>query len=552
MAVVKIQGENEKRQGVYYLVDTSLPPLGVGGMGQVFRGTRVEEKTGVTIDVAVKFLFDDLTDNAIERSRREASIQIDNENLVKMYGFIETEDNTQSGTRRHYHVVSELLHGVMLLDVLNGKTTDNNGEEVPFARQMYEKYKTDRYGFAMYIVKNMLSGILALHSKGYIHRDIDPSNVMLTAEGKVKIIDYGIAKKLNTLSNETHLTVGGVFMGKAAYAAPELVLGDVSNQNETTDLYAIGIVLYELIAGELPFNGSANDILEMQLKKPVPVKNIESRPMRKIIAKATAKKQADRYLSAAEFIVAIERLIRTTPTSSDVKVDLKTNQWHNLLKNKKVAIPVGAAALVILICCIVFANGNEENKQQPTNEITTAQMAQLRAEKQKEIIDDNTPYIAVDSVTGVNVPSAGYLTEQALKQLTDGKDVNLAINTLDRVIDNGKKSSARAAYIKGILHLDKGNIPDGLQKARLAAASSIQPDDAIAHQCYMQAVELDSTFYPALFELGIDFHNGEIRGLDAVDETKARNYFEKAYKYASMAQDKVYMERCKTAFGFFE
>ena len=188
MSVIYIQGEEEKKQHIHYEVDTDLPALGEGGMGQVLRGVRVNEQNGLRQDVAIKFLFDDLPPNAIERARREASIQIHNENLVEMFGFIEIAD----GQAKHYHVVSELLQGVMLFDLLNGKTTDKYGNEVEFAQELYNQYQNDKFGFAVFIVKNVLSGLMALHDKGYIHRDLDPSNIMITHDRKVKIIDFGM------------------------------------------------------------------------------------------------------------------------------------------------------------------------------------------------------------------------------------------------------------------------------------------------------------------------------------------------------------------------
>ena len=134
MPLIYIQGEEEKQRRIHYEVDPSLPSLGEGGMGQVLKGVQVNEANGVRRDVAIKFLFEDLPAHAIERARREASIQISNENLVEMFGFIEVVENPESARPiKRFHVVSELLQGVMLFDLLNGKTTDKNGQEVPFA-----------------------------------------------------------------------------------------------------------------------------------------------------------------------------------------------------------------------------------------------------------------------------------------------------------------------------------------------------------------------------------------------------------------------------------
>ena len=263
MAIVTLQGEIEKRNGIYYQVDSSDEPIGVGGMGQVYKGICVNERTGATRPVAIKFMFDDLPAQAIERAKREASIQLRNDNLVEMLGFIEINEQTPSGVVKHYHVVSELLNGVSLYDIFEGKTTDRNGEDVPYAVKLAQDYKNDPEHFAKIIVVNVLSGLMALHDAGYIHRDIDPSNIMVTSDGHIKLIDFGIAKQMNTLTtSDKSLTVAGKFMGKPEYAAPELALGDIQHQNQTTDISAIGILLYQCIVGHTPFEGARHEILD--------------------------------------------------------------------------------------------------------------------------------------------------------------------------------------------------------------------------------------------------------------------------------------------------
>lgn len=309
MRIKKLQGEEEKRLGFYYEFDMDSQPIGEGGMGKVYKGFRVNEATGVRMAVAIKAMFDDLPLEVYERARREASIQLHNDNLIEMLGFVaDSEINALGESRIHYHVISEFLNGVVLSDLLYGKLTDKDGIEIPFARQLYNQYTTNREKVAVHITKCILSGIMALHDKGYIHRDIDPSNIMVTKEGNIKLIDFGIAKLLNTLgSHDKAVTATGKFIGKAEYASPELVLGDVHHQGYTTDIYAIGILFYQLLAGRLPFTGSKYEVLQQQLKGKIPVGAIEPRRYRKIIKKATAKRQSDRYVSAAEFRVALDK-----------------------------------------------------------------------------------------------------------------------------------------------------------------------------------------------------------------------------------------------------
>lgn len=310
MSAIKLQGLKEKQQGVYYQVDADDKPIGVGGMGQVYKGLRVEERTGVTRPVAIKFMYADLPPQAVERARRESAIQLRNDNLVEMLGFIETNEVSPSGdVVRHYHVVSELLTGVSLFDVLNGNTKDRDGNDVPFAVKMLQDFRNDPTRFARNIVMGVLSGLMALHDAGYIHRDIDPSNIMLTVDGHVKLIDFGISKQMNTLTtNDKGLTVAGAFMGKPEYAAPELALGDIKHQNQTTDIYAVGILLYQCIVGHTPFEGARHIILEQQIKGKLPLGIIKDRGLRKIIATACEKKQELRYQSAAQMRVALEAL----------------------------------------------------------------------------------------------------------------------------------------------------------------------------------------------------------------------------------------------------
>ena len=309
MSIVRLQGEAEKLKHIYFEVDASKPAIGEGGMGKVMRGVCVNTDTNVTRPVAIKFLYDDLPAHAIERARREASIQLRNDNLVEMIGFVETESYHGNKLQKHYHVVSELLTGVSLSDLLEGKCADVHGNEIPFAKKMLKDYQTDPMHFAKTIGINVLSGLMALHDAGYIHRDIDPSNIMLTEDGHIKLIDFGICKQVNKLTtHDRGLTTTGVFMGKAEYAAPELVLGDLRSQNQTTDIYAIGILLYQCIVGHVPFEGPSHQVLDKQLHKKMPLSTVKDKKLRKIIEIATEKNQNVRYQTAAQMRVAIENI----------------------------------------------------------------------------------------------------------------------------------------------------------------------------------------------------------------------------------------------------
>ena len=341
MSIVRLQGEAEKQKHIYFEVDASKPAIGEGGMGKVMRGVCVDTDTNVTRPVAIKFLYDDLPAHAIERARREASIQLRNDNLVEMIGFVETESYHGNTLQKHYHVVSELLTGVSLSDLLEGRCNDVHGKEIPFVKKMLKDYQTDPVHFAKIIVINVLSGLMALHDAGYIHRDIDPSNIMLTEDGHIKLIDFGICKQVNKLTtHDRGLTTTGVFMGKAEYAAPELVLGDLRSQNQTTDIYAIGILLYQCIVGHVPFEGPSHQVLDKQLHKKMPLSTVKDKKLRKIIEIATEKNQSVRYQTAAQMRVAIENI--------DGKK--KAMKLSTKLSIVGVAVVVVVAILALFLC----------------------------------------------------------------------------------------------------------------------------------------------------------------------------------------------------------
>lgn len=352
MSLIRIQGETERRNGICYQVDSDDQPIGVGGMGQVFKGICVNEKTGSTRPVAIKFLYDDLPPQAIERARREASIRLRNDNLVEMLGFIEISETIQNGAVvKHYHVVSELLTGVSLSDILEGKTKDRNGEEVAYAVKLLQDFRNDPEHFAKIVVVNVLSGLMALHDAGYIHRDIDPSNIMVTADGHIKLIDFGICKQMNNLTtNDRPLTVSGRFMGKPEYAAPELAIGDVKAQNQTTDIYAVGILLYQCIVGHTPFEGACHEILEKQLKEKLPLKVIKDKNLREIIAIACAKKQEQRYQTCAQMRVALETM--------------NAGGMGMPAKKKKIFLAAAVVVVVVMAGVLVAINSRQDEAEQ--------------------------------------------------------------------------------------------------------------------------------------------------------------------------------------------
>lgn len=496
MSIVRLQSEKEKLQGVYYEFDSSSQPLGEGGMGRVYKGRCIYERTGAAREIAIKFMFDDMPDHVIERARREASIQLRNDNLVEMLGFIEISERTVLGEiKKRHHVVSELLRGVMLDDLLKGKTTDQFGKEVPFATELYNEMRTKPYKFAIRVIRNILSGLMALHNAGYIHRDIDPTNIMVTCDNKIKLIDFGIAKQLTSLNtSDKSVTSSGQFIGKPWYAAPELVLGDIQHQNQTTDIYAIGILFYQLITGNLPFDGAHHEVLTMQLKKKMPLKEIPAKyhKLKPIIDKATQKKQNKRFQSASEFIVALEQL-PLAPSEYTIP-------W------KPISI---TAACTTLVAGIFFAfSGDKEggapiiHEHQPTvHEVYNEAVGMLRASNTAD-----RGFELLDSLSSTNHHEASYLLSRIyFKSEKDGDYCSEDVKEFKKNLQN------------------------------------IRPDNKKAHELLIQAIRSNDKDYKALYELGCDYLGGGQRNKSVTrDISTAYDYLKKAEKYAEANNDTLY------------
>lgn len=490
MLIKRLQGQLEKRNGYYYEFDMHSKPLGEGGMGVVYKGFKIYEATGNRSVVAIKAMFDGLPAEVYERAEREASIRLRNDNLVEMLGFIsEIEIDPYGMKKNKYYVVSEYLNGVVLSDLLTGQFKDKDGIEIPYAKQLYTDYVSEKEKTSIEIIRCILSGILALHDKGYIHRDIDPTNIMVTDEGTIKLIDFGIAKYVRSLGTiDKSLTSTGKFIGKAEFASPELVLGDVRSQGYPTDIYAIGILFYQLLVGKLPFTGNKYEVLQMQLKDKVPVKHIKNPLLAKIVKKATEKNKSDRYSSVAELRVEIDKAADSHPS-------IINRYWKH-----GVVILLSSVACATLIFWI--NNLPPESKTDDGGNVV--------------VIDNNI------DVSKDDIPIVDFSKDfnQALAKL-NSKDKNIATEGLNLMKGLADKNCADAIEELGLTYCTFRKVQSSEIKARREILGINQDISETQSIQYLESIKDDETIsVDALYILGYSYwkqHNWE-KGVETLSK----------------------------------
>lgn len=164
---------------------------------------------------------------------------------------------------------------------------------------------------ALRIARGVAEGLAAVHEAGMLHRDVKPPNVLLRADGTPVLTDFGLAIALREYGQANHLTPSNVIVGTADYMAPEQIAGEPPDAR--TDVYALGVVLYEMLSGHVPFSGRdpMATLRAHQEEEPPPLPDDIQVGPRRIVERAMRKRPDERFGSAKEMAAAIELLRQT-------------------------------------------------------------------------------------------------------------------------------------------------------------------------------------------------------------------------------------------------
>ncbi|MBZ0301648.1 MAG: serine/threonine protein kinase [Anaerolineae bacterium] len=326
--------------------------IGTGGMARVYRAF----DTNLKRPVAIKILHDHLAADTTFKQRfiREARFVagFNHPNIVQVYDFdvIEQNDN------HVYFMVMPFIPGPTLKDVMEDLAA--NGEQLPHER-------------VLEILHDLCDALSYAHARGMIHRDVKPANILFDEHNHAVLTDFGIAR----LAEGSSLTQEGVTTGTPAYMSPEQVNG--ASVDSRSDIYALGIILFEMLAGTVPYaDESGISTMLKHVQAPVPILSdhlVDPHPALDIvIVRALAKNPGDRFASASDFYLALKAALENRsvpmplehpkPTDSAVVADgttliLGTQPSASVPTRRRFPLPlpmlgIGAVLLIVVIALL--------------------------------------------------------------------------------------------------------------------------------------------------------------------------------------------------------
>lgn len=445
-----------------------IEEVGRGGMAIVYLAKCLVLNRYVAIKVLRPEYRED--EEFIKRFKIEAQSagNLSHQNIVSVYD-VGNENDIE-------YIVMEYVEGITLKQYLSAKGVLPEKEAVDFASQI-------------------CSGLEYAHKKGIIHKDIKPENILITKEGILKITDFGIAKALN----QGTITTGGMAMGSVHYFSPEQARG--SFVDAKTDIYSLGVILYEMATGRRPFDGNSAISVAMQHIESEPVRPAIINPaispsLDAVILKAMRKDTYERYQSATQMLIDLKKVsvgsgvnhtdVKKPDTDTPKKPEeeegvrrvhqpaKKAQAKKNKKKNDTLSIIAGIAAAVVLVVVLaaiyvgVFRQGG-------ANEIKAPDFVGLTYEEVLDVLEQKEyKKLSVVSTDNTKIPED---IEGVVKEQTPKADKNI-------------KNTATIKLLFGDAEKEKVRIPDVEGRTESDAISALEKEGFIVKIDYEASEEI--------------------------------------------------------------
>ncbi len=428
--------------------------IGVGGMAVVYKAyDNIDDRI-----VAIKILKDEyLTNEEFKRrfkNESKAIAVLSHPNIVRVY-------NVSFGDRLQY-IVMEYVDGITLKEYIEQQGVINWKEAVHFMGQI-------------------LAALQHAHDKGIVHQDIKPQNIMLLQDGTIKVTDFGIARFSRVDSNTTSENA----IGSVHYISPEQARGEMTD--DKADIYSVGVVMYEMLTGKLPFQSdSAVSVAIMQLqqdpKRPRDIIPTLPLGLEQITIRAMQKNPSDRYGSAAEMLMDINefkrnpavkfnytyfvdqeptKFVKTGAAASRIHTNQSNDDKDNAESkpiNKTTAIMMGAiAGIVVLILVIVgIFVGISNQKVDVPNFVNLNYYEDI--ENNKEYTDDFEFVIEINENSTLDDGTVLEQTPSASEKVKKGSEIKLVIVQKNNIVIDSSILGMNEDQAKSYL-LNRGLIP---------------------------------------------------------------------------------------------
>ncbi len=313
-----------------------IEKLGSGGMGVVYKA----EDTKLNRTVALKFLRADalLSEQDRARFKQEARAvsSLEHSNICSIFEIDETADGQT----------------FISMPCYDGETLREKIDKGPL-----------RVADAVDIAVQIAEGLEEAHEKGIVHRDIKSGNIIVTSKGQVKVMDFGLART----DHSTRLTSTGVTLGTVSYMSPEQAMGDKVDRR--TDVWSLGVILYEMLTGRLPFDAVHEQAVMYMIvnQEPQPITGLRTgvpMELERITGKAMAKRPGERYQTAAELLADLRALKRRMESEAlpAAAGEAPSGVWKRLVRN--IGVPAGVVAVLVVVWIVA---GRDSDRGIPTS-----------------------------------------------------------------------------------------------------------------------------------------------------------------------------------------